>query len=442
MKKNLLLLFLFPFSLLSQPALLPHIGLTSAPLSTDPVCPIPVYTGEMDSSGYAEGDLVPDFTLYKTNGDSVRLREALSNGKPVLLVAGNYTCPIFRQKIQALNDIATYYAGQLQVYLIYVVEAHPVIDPSPYSGFVWTTSDNYSEGVLYEQPDTYGERLEMIDSLLAHYSIVPEILADGPCNNWWQNFGPAPNNAYLIDTNGIVRAKQGWFNRAPDNMWCEIDSLLGTNSGNCITVGNNGYISFTLNTGDSVATGIPTDILSIYGTLHNLSSTDNAEVMISKQIISVPADWQTALCADICYAPTVSSTTVTIPPSSDLSFIFHFYSGASADTGMAKIRFKNINIAGNTIIQRYYGITEADVTGVSGLKPLSVHTFPNPMQDIFYIRTPYEMQGEFFYLIDQLGRLVISGRITSDKTIVSCEGIEKGVYYLIVNGMHSRIIKN
>lgn len=75
-------------------------------------------------------------------------------GKPVLLVGGNYTCPVYRRKIQDINDMCNFYGGQLQVYVVYGVEAHPVIDVSPYSGKVWTTSANQTEGVLFEQPKT------------------------------------------------------------------------------------------------------------------------------------------------------------------------------------------------------------------------------------------------------------------------------------------------
>jgi hypothetical protein len=441
MKKILLFLF-FPSLLVAQPVLGPHIGLTAAPSSSNLICPMPVYTGEMDSSGFDEGDLVPDFTLYKTNGDSIRLRDALSNGKPVLLIGANYTCPVFRQKISDINDITNYYAGQLQVYLIYGPEAHPIADPSPYSGTVWTTSENYSENVLYEQPDTYGERLEIIDSLLAHYTIVPEILVDGPCNNWWSFFGPAPNNAYLIDTNGIVQAKQGWFNRNPDNMWCEIDSLLGTNSGNCLTVGNNGTFSYTLVPGDSIAYGSPGDVLSVHGILKNLSLTDNVEIMISKQFVNVPADWTTALCADICYAPTVTSTNVIIQPGDSLNFIFYFYTGFTADSGLVRVRFKNINIPANTVFQKHYGFTSDPATGIFEVADKDVIVFPNPVNNKLIIKTSKDLINEEFSFYDCTGKIVFKGKIGTSLTDISLVNIPAGFYYLKIGGTTKKIIKN
>jgi hypothetical protein len=427
MKKILLLSFLLPLICLGQSSLLPHIGLSGLPSNSDPICTIPVYTGEMDSSGYSTGDPVNDFTLYTTTGDSVRLSDLLSNGKPVLLVAGNYTCPIFRQKITELNDITNYYSGQLQVYLIYGVEAHPIVDPSPYSGFVWTTSQNNTEGVLFEQPDTYGERLEMIDSLRANYNIVPEILVDGPCNPWWLNYGPAPNNAYLIDTNGIVRSKQGWFQRAPENMWCDIDSLLGTNSGHCTTVGNNGYFNFSLTDIDSVAYGAPTDILAIHGILRNLSPTDNVEINILKQIVNTPVDWSTALCGDICYAPTISSTDVTIAPSDSLNFIFYFYTGANADSGYVKVGFKNLNAPTNKMSQRFFGIT-SEPAGITENHSNTIDIYPNPAKESITIQTD-QFTGKNYFLFDNSGRLVKTG-ILLNKTELQLNGLAKGFYHL------------
>lgn len=444
MKKILLFTLCLPVMLCAQPVLGPHIGLSSTPLASDPICSVPVYNGEFDTTGFAEGQLVPDFTLYKTNGDSVRLQDALALGKPILLVGGNYTCPVFRQKIDALNDITNYYAGQLQVYVVYGIEAHPIVDPSPYSGSVWITADNMSEGVLYEQPDTYGQRLNLIDSLLASYTIVPEILVDGPCNEWWLNYGPAPNNAYLIDTNGIVRAKHGWFHRAPDNMWCDIDSLLGTSSGNCTFVGNNGTFNFTLDTGDSTAYGLTGEVLAIHGMLRNLSATDNAELNISKQFIDLPGDWASAFCGDVCYSTGVNSVDITLAPGDSLHFIFYFYTGTiPPDSGYVKVRFHNLNVPGNNVIQRYFGIT-IGTAGIAEERDKLMNVFPNPFGNSFTLSSSAKMIGENYAVCDQLGRIILSGQISSERMEVPVGEIPAGLYYLKIGdtGRNYKIIKN
>ncbi len=444
-KRLLLLLVVMSTQMYSQTVLLPHIGLTVPPQNSDPICDIPVFTGDVALTGFQEGDIVPDFTLYKPNGDSVRLSSQLLSGKPVLLVGGNTTCPVFRNKIQALNDMTTFYAGQLQVFVIYGVEAHPIIDVSPYSGQVWTTSANQTEGVLFEQPETYSERLAMIDTLLNHYTLIPEILVDGPCNEWWNHYGPAPNNAYLIDTNGVVVAKHGWFHRTPDNMWCEIDSLLGTNSGNCVVAENNGFFGFTLDSGDSLSVGTPQEVLAIHCTLHNFSVTDNVQINIAKTSINLPDDWQSALCADVCYAPTVSSINITLAPNESQPFIFYFYTGAVADSGMVRVRFRNNNNNNNTVLQRFFGKTESP-NSLNPNAPNLVQIYPNPVGNDLMITTNMGIEGEDYFLFNPLGQLLLQGKLSASRTHINTDSIPTGLYFLqigsqIRNRQVYRVIK-
>lgn len=439
MKKLLFLFYLLPTLIFAQPILKPHIGLSSPPQNNDQICNIPVYQGSMDNSGYFEGDTLPDFTLYKTNGDSVRLSNLLMAGKPVLLVGGNYTCPVYRRKINDVNNMCNFYGTQLQVYVIYGVEAHPIVDVSPYSGQIWTTSANQTEGVLFEQPDTYGERLAIIDSMLAHYNIVPEILVDGPCNEWWSHFGPAPNNAYLIDTNGIVFAKHGWFHRSPENMWCDIDSLLGTNSGKCNSVGNTGRFSIKLDSGDSTAHSIPAEVLDIYTTIYNLSTTDNVEITISKYEVNIPTDWETALCTDVCLPSTVNSTDITIPSSDSQSFIFYFYTGDSEDTGYVKIRFVNKNKPDNEVFQTYIGRTEAS-SGLSETKGPGFKIYPNPANDVIIVKVDNTLLGENYSLIDHSGREVLTAKLNLESTTIPLGKLSSGLYYIQIRNQKSHSI--
>jgi hypothetical protein len=146
----------------------------------------------------------------------------------------------------------------------------------------------------------------------AHLSFTPTILVDGPCNEWWSHFGPAPNNAYLIDVTGKVRAKNGWYNKLPDNMWCSIDSLLGTSSGQCNAVAGNGGFTYTLDH-DSTVSGPAGSVLTIHGMLRNMSATASATVNIQKLLKNYPAGWSTSLCTDICLPPSTDQTQLSFP---------------------------------------------------------------------------------------------------------------------------------
>lgn len=434
-------LFLSLAAYAQGPALQPSIGLPGLPSDSDSICQIPVYTGSYYTSGVAAGDTIPAFTLYKLNGDSVNIQSELQDGLPVLLVSGSYTCPVFRQKVTDLNNMMSTYNGQLKVFIVYAVEAHPVVDPSPYSGSLWVTTQNQNDAVLYRQPVTYGQRKAMVDTMLMNMTINAAVLIDGPCNNWWSAFGPAPNNAYLIDTNGIVFAKHGWFHKLPDNMYCDIDSLLGINSGNCNSVSNNGAFTFSLDA-DSIVTGPPAGVHTVYSTLTNLSATESVTIDIVKLQNNIPAGWQSSLCTDICLSPFVDTTQVIIPPSGTQSFAMHFYPDAVPDSGMVQVGFKNASNPGNRFKQNFYCITAAGQgTGENNVfEGMSI--YPNPSNDAVFVLMP---EGAIAggSIIDITGRVIkrLPVQDWSNVQSISLGDLAQGVYFIAFTSGNSRAVK-
>jgi hypothetical protein len=430
LKKHLLTL-LFSFWIISpgfsQPFLKPSIGLSALPANSTPVCTIPTYSGSFYTSGYSIGDTVNDFRLYKIDGTPVQLSTVITQtNKPVLLVAGSYTCPVFRDRVAELNQMAAFYGSQLNIYIVYVVEAHPKSPyVSPYSGTVWTTSQNQQQGVLYGQPGTYGQRKSIVNTMQTNMTIVPEILIDGPCNEWWSVYGPAPNNAYLIDVNGIVKAKNGWYNKAPDNMWCSIDSLLGTNSGNCTTFTNQGTFTYTYEL-DTIEYGIAGDILTVHGWLKNLSTSSSVAVDLIKVQKNVPVDWSTAFCTDVCLPPTVDSTRVTIPPADSASLIFYFYTDNVPALGSVKVAMKNTANSSNYLERMFYGSTE--VTGIETEGQEVLKVFPNPFANELVI----DHSGQYtFAIFDISGKQVFSGS-GAGLTMLDAGHLTAGVYFIEV----------
>jgi hypothetical protein len=413
---------------------LPGIGLDSIPADTDSICSIPVYTGSFDATGYQKNDTVPDFTLYDISGTAVNLKAALQTGVPVLLISSSLTCPVYRGKIPVINQMASVYGNQLQIFIIYTVEAHPVIDISPYSGTVWTTSANQNENILFRQPVTYGERKAMVDTMLSLYTINVPVLIDGPCNNWWLNYGPAPNNAYLIDTNGVVVAKHSWFNKAPLNMFCAVDSLLGINSGQCTTFGNNGLFTFALDL-DSMEYGQPGQTLAIHATLTNTTANQNVVMDIIKRQVNIPSGWGTALCADICYAPTDDSIRITIPPSTVQPFIFYFYTDLTPAQGMVRVLFRNVNNNQNRYFQNFYGFTNTTAV-TEAVRPSGLYLYPNPATDELMMEG-FENFSEYV-LSDETGKKSSSGRPTNT---ISLKHLPAGVYYLLLAGKDETVFK-
>lgn len=102
--------------------------------------------------------------------------------------------------------------------VIYVKEAHATD-----SGRASIASNDIDGNPLY-QPETYEVRaaqaLQMSDDL----EVTVPVLVDEMDNAVGAAYGSRPNNAYLIDTDGIIQLNQLWYNL--DVMETAIDSLL------------------------------------------------------------------------------------------------------------------------------------------------------------------------------------------------------------------------
>lgn len=422
---------IFHFTSTAQVDLLPQIGVEEEPSNYTPICDIPIHLGTMAGSGYHVEEMVNDFSLYSTSGERFELSQILSEGKPVLLVSGNYTCWRYRDQLDALNAIATYYADEMSTFIVNTLEAHPHNDISPYSGTVWTTDRNFTDGVLYEQPDTYGERLEIIEEMRDALAIVPEILVDDPCNQWWSHYGPAPNNVHLIDPDGTVRIKQPWLIGYPTaGLWCELSNYFDDNNPNCNEAGNNGTFSVEYDsTNENTVYGSPGDILTIPTTIQNLSDSENVVINISRQNVYIQPGWQTALCINVCYNFTVSEASVTIPPGGEQSFIFYFYTDNNEGTGTANVRFENAFSPSNFEILYFEGVTGI-TTGIEDSEEENWTVYPNPAMDYINLEIQEVLIGETASLYDATGRLVYEHRLSATIDRIDLSAIPRGIYYV------------
>lgn len=67
------------------------------------------------------------------------------------------------------------------------------------------------EGNPLAQPVTYEERVKLAYRTIAEEGITVPVLVDEMDNPVWCTYGPAPDIAYLIGTNGRIVGKQGWY---------------------------------------------------------------------------------------------------------------------------------------------------------------------------------------------------------------------------------------
>jgi hypothetical protein len=411
----------------------PSIGLNNQPLSSDIICPEPVFTGSFYTSGYAVGSTVADFKLYGISGDSLVLSQALGSGKPVLLVSGSLTCPIFRNKLSVLNQVVSAYAGLLDVYVIYTLEAHPT-DTSVYFGYINITSQNQTDGILFASPNTYGERKALADTLVQNYSLSAPLFLDGPCNPWWRNFGPAPNNAYVIRPNGTVAIQHGWFDRSPRNIFCELDTFLGVTSGLCTTGSSGG--SFTLTIINQIATGIAGNTLYAYMDLINNSSQD-CEIDIVKLQKQLPSGWETSFCADICYGTQDDSIRIVLPAGDTMHFSLDYFTTQIPDTGNVRLGFRNVQQPNNQYAFWTKGDTRTPVSAAGeGELNEEIRIYPNPFSHCFNL----QKAGGLNYSIWTVNGQLISSGLISDSGDV-CLDVPNGVYIIEVENNRQRLIR-
>ena len=399
---TLILTLLIGTLLPAQFVLKPSIGLASVPQGVDSICTIPLYLGNFDNSGLMVGDTAADFTLFDLNGQAFTLSTALSAGKPVLMVGGNYTCPVFRNKIAKINEVNALYGDSLTVLVVYGVEAHPDIDISPYFGYVNTGAANLNAGILYRQPTSYAERMAVAAALLSNENLQVPAYLDGPCNNWWQHYGPAPNNAYLIGTDGIVHAKHGWFDRYPDDILCDLDSYF--NNDCTPTGGANGHFTFQMTSQDTTR-GQPGETLFTSGLLVN-DSNEPVDILIRRLVNTLPIGWESSLCADVCYPSFIDSTIIQLAPGQEQEFHFYFYTDDhNGALGYARVGFRNQNNTQNKFVSDVYGITStASSTQSVPVRRLEVN--PNPVAQQLQLPAGDWAQLQVFNALGQMALTV------------------------------------
>lgn len=180
------------------------------------------------NGGYQPGNPVADFIVYDTSGNALQLSQLITDNKPVLLISGSRTCPAYRYTAtQIIPSLVNMFGSQVHILVVYQLEAHPVTpDVSPFSGTVWTMQQNYTDNVLIRQHNVYDDRINCIKQTIQNEGSSCPVYADGPGNEYWQNFGPSPNNAYLLRPDGTVYSKYGWIEDHEADVITDIQQLL------------------------------------------------------------------------------------------------------------------------------------------------------------------------------------------------------------------------
>jgi len=184
-------------------------------------------------SGVAVGSQVPAPKVLMPDG-SVKTLADFCRGKPTLLVTASLTCGRSRERQPWVDKLAEKYKDRLNIAVVYTLEAHPTIDPSPYAKYSPELENperpgeraggNEREGLLRRQPRNVDDRRKLAKEFQSRLHVKVPILLDEMGNEAWKSLGGGPNVGILVGRDGVVVVKHAWFEG--ESMDKSIESLL------------------------------------------------------------------------------------------------------------------------------------------------------------------------------------------------------------------------
>jgi hypothetical protein len=120
-----------------------------------------------------------------------------------------------------LDQIYDCYGDRVTFYIVYIREAHPTDG--------WQVDSNLAESVLFAQPETYDERVEVAQACTLGLDIKIPTLIDDMDDKINAAYAALPDRLYLIDAEGRMAFKSGPGPAGfkPDDFEAAIKACLG-----------------------------------------------------------------------------------------------------------------------------------------------------------------------------------------------------------------------
>ncbi|RGB28539.1 iodothyronine deiodinase-domain-containing protein [Rhizophagus diaphanus] len=149
-----------------------------------PDCPLvplepSIFTAIIDNSNTTSPNLVP-------------LRSLCKSGRPLVLLGGSYTCPLYRYISHVLNDIYVRYKTQVDFYMIQIREAH--------ASDVWPIGNI----VDVKEHRTLTDRLAAAREMVKKTQLEIPVLADTMDDTFLKLYSPWPFRFFVI-ADGILK---------------------------------------------------------------------------------------------------------------------------------------------------------------------------------------------------------------------------------------------
>ena len=163
--------------------------------------------GEFDAwlqGGPGVGSEAPDFELPDLEGETARL--SALRGRPVVLEFGSYTCPIFSDRVPAMERLAQEHP-EAAFLIVYVREAHPGEVQGPHRSLT--------------------EKRSAARKLAVEEALARRVLIDSLGGDVHRAYGGAWNPVYVVGPDGRVVMRQAWNH--PDLVAAALDDLKDGN---------------------------------------------------------------------------------------------------------------------------------------------------------------------------------------------------------------------
>lgn len=159
----------------------------------------------------------PEFSVKLVNSEGELTGSTISladyKGRPLALVLGSYTCPIFRRHNSRINSIYEACKDKAAFLHIYVYEMHPVNS--------WFIPVNLKDNVVYDQPTTLSARAAVAKDWIKAQNIRMPVALDDMQNTVDGLYAGSPERLYVIDSESIIRyrSSQGPFDDHEVEQW-------------------------------------------------------------------------------------------------------------------------------------------------------------------------------------------------------------------------------
>lgn len=158
---------------------------------------------KLDALAPNVGDAAPDFEAeaLSPNGERTGKMTRLSTllDKPVGLLFGSYTCPIFRDQLKKYEDIHQTLKDRVNFLCIYILEAHPEDG--------WRVPHNWEKEICIPTPQNLDERAEIARLCRSKEGLTISMALDTMDNDILTRYAGTPERLYAIGMDGIITHK-------------------------------------------------------------------------------------------------------------------------------------------------------------------------------------------------------------------------------------------